>query len=78
VWIFGVTPLTKRERQLTQLLLDARKFHNQVVRDSGDLAAWHVAVDRALTEVPGDDPRERYDDPARAEHREFVRRMLNR
>ena len=67
---------TARERTLVQLLLQARKFNNQVVRDATDLAAWHVAVDRALDGVPGDDPKERYDDPDRVEHRQYIERWF--
>jgi hypothetical protein len=58
--------------QLVKLLIQARRFNNQVVRDSRHMDAWELAVDRALEGEPGDDPTERRSTPERVAHRKLV------
>jgi hypothetical protein len=61
--------------KLLRLLQEARAFENETCRDARDMARWHREVDKVLVGTVGDDPRERYDDPRRVEHRKFVQRM---
>lgn len=64
--------LTPEERvtELERLLIEARKFENQTVRDAGAQAKWHRAVDQLLP-----DPEESYDHPKRIAHRRMVSRI---
>lgn len=59
-----------------ELLRQARKFDNQTVRDSREIAIWRRKIDDMLARYPGDDPSERYDTPERVEHRKFVNRLF--
>ena len=61
-----------RKEDLVKLLIQARAFDNETVRDSGQMAAWRRKVDNALVGESGDDPEARYDAPARKSHRVFV------
>lgn len=61
---------------LIQLLQQARHFDNLFLRNSVEVEAWRIAVDKALENTDGDDPRERWDYPARVEHRRFVKGLF--
>lgn len=65
---------------LVDLLKQARRLNNQTVRNTHELDAWHCAVDRALSaEEDGDtELDQRYDAPARVEHRKFVNALFTR
>jgi hypothetical protein len=58
--------------ELIRLLILARKFNNQTVNDANLIDQWHKEVDAALLGEVDDLSVDRYDDPARKEHREFV------
>lgn len=66
-----------RASALAACLREARRLHNQTVRDAAEVDAWHKEADRLLASSPFDDPAERWDDPARVEHREFVDRLFD-
>ncbi len=72
-------PLTPTEQALAvALLIRARELNNQTVRDAHEVARWHRYVDAFLFDKPGDSPSERYDAPARVEHRKFLDRVFGR
>jgi len=67
-----------RKEALIGLLLEARRFDNETVRSADAVAAWRRRMDEALDGAEGDRPEDRYDTPARREHRAFVRGMFRR
>lgn len=60
---------------LLELLFEARRLHNKIVRNSNEMDNWHRRVDAVLREAGGEfaDPDEECDAPHRVEHRKFVR-----
>lgn len=60
----------------TALLIKARKFENETVRNYDEMAAWRRELDAFLADRPGDNPDERYDTPERVEHRAFIARLM--
>lgn len=66
-----------KKSELVTLLIEARKFDNETVRDAGAMALWRLKVDRALKGCDGDRAEDRYDYPPRREHRQFVQRVLH-
>lgn len=66
-------------RDLTRavaLLIKARKFENETVRDVNEITEWRRGMDVFLADRPGDNPDERYDTPERVEHRAFIARLI--
>lgn len=59
-----------------KLLIKARRFENESVRDYGEMAGWRRELDAFLAERPGDNPDDRFDTPERIEHREFINRLF--
>jgi hypothetical protein len=63
---------------LVRLLIEARRLDNLTVKSSEEVAAWRLAVDRALQGEPGDKPEDRYGTPERNEYRRFVESLSTR
>jgi hypothetical protein len=72
----AISATRRHMNELIPLLLEARRLDNQTVRMTNEVAVWRRQVDKALEGAEGDDPAERYDFPARAEHRAFVDRLF--
>lgn len=66
-------------RDLTRavvLLVKARKFDNETVRDYNEMSLWRREMDAFLSGRPGDNPADGYDTPERVEHRRFIARLM--
>jgi hypothetical protein len=66
-----------KKEELLKLLIQARDFDNETVRNSGAMAVWRRKLDKALEGEPGDDPAARYDAPSRRDHRQFVQNVFH-
>lgn len=62
-----------------ELLIRARRLNNRTMKDADECAQLHRDID-ALLDLTGreTEPKERWDDPVRVQHRQFVKEMFRR